>query len=641
MSALSLALLVSLPGLTPPGSPTEPIGPVIGDFALRDHQGVVHRLSDRRDHRAVVVVFLGVDCPLAKLYAPRLGAMARAFEKRGVAFLAVAPNRHDSRADLARYARQHALPFPLLKDVGHAIADRFAAQRSPEVFVLDARRAVRYRGRIDDQYTTGGHRPRATRQDLKEALEEVLAGKPVRVPLTPAGGCPISRARPPKPASTVTYHRDVAPILQKRCQVCHRPGQVAPFALTSFKEARAWAGAICEVVEDGRMPPWSADPRHGKWANDPSLTAAEKQALRAWARGRCPEGDPKDAPPKAKFPTGWSIPGPDLVVQMPDSFTVPAEGVIEYQYFVVDPGFTEDRWVRAAQIMPGNRAVVHHCNVFLQPPGSTDPTDVRPAGALGSYCLTMTAPGTPPMIFGDGLAKRIPAGWKLVFVVHYTAIGSVQKDRTRLGLTFADPKTVKKEVATQLMFDLDLAIPPGAANHEVSQTWAVQRDVDLLALFPHMHLRGKSFRYTAIHPDGSEEILLDVPRYDFNWQHRYVFAQPKRLPAGSRLRCTAVYDNSTDNAANPDPAVTVRAGPQSWDEMFNGYFDVVLADEDRTAPVPWQVQAWQAAQGVFRPPVAVLLCLVVTPYLLRRRIARWLGDQKRFAANASEASGSG
>jgi hypothetical protein len=302
-------------------------------------------------------------------------------------------------------------------------------------------------------------------------------------------------------------------------------------------------------------------------------------------------------------------------------------------YLSVDPGFREDRWVRAAEVLPENKKVVHHCNIFLQPPGSSDPSDIRLVGKLGSYCLTQTAPGTPAMILPDGMAKRIPAGWKIVFVLHYQTVGSVQTDQTRLGLTFADPATVKQEVATLLMFDTELRIPPGEAHHEVAQTWAVQRDVLLLSLFPHMHFRGRSFRYELIAPDGREEILLAVPRYDFSWQHRYLLAEPRRIPAGSRLRCTAVYDNSADNPANPDSTVEVRTGMQSWEEMFNGYFDVVLADEDRTRPVSWSERAWESAQGLGNPGVARLLCFVGCTILSRQRLARWL---RRWATESGE-----
>jgi hypothetical protein len=222
------------------------------------------------------------------------------------------------------------------------------------------------------------------------------------------------------------------------------------------------------------------------------------------------------------------------------------------------------------------------------------------------------------------MAKRIPAGWRLLFVLHYTPIGSVQTDQTSIGLKFADPRTVRKEVATKLMYDLNLSIPPREANHLVAQTWQMNEDVLLLSLFPHMHLRGKSFRYEALYANGDVEVLLDVPRYDFNWQHSYTLDEPKRLPAGTRLRCTAVYDNSAGNLANPDPSATVHTGTQSWEEMFNGYFDVVLADQDLTAPVPWHTTLWTQIRPVFRPGVCLLAVLAGGLFLTRRRFARWL-----------------
>jgi peroxiredoxin len=585
MRTASLLFLLSAVSPLVAAAPPETIGTPIADFTLPDCHGQVFHLSDQGDRAAIVVVFLGVDCPLAKLYGPRLAEMARTFGPRGVAFVGIDSNQHDSLAALARYGKQHRIPFPLLRDPGNAIADRFGAERTPEAFVLDRRRVIRYRGRIDDQYDVATHRGEANRHDLAQAIEEVLAGKPVSQPVTTAPGCLISRAPAPRTDDSITYSRHVAPILQRHCQVCHRPGEIGPFSLTNYRHAAGWAAMIREVVEEGRMPPWHADPKHGRFANDPTLTAEEKDLLFRWIDTGCPEGDRRDLPLPAKFIDGWNIGTPDVVLEMPEPFGVPAEGIVEYQYVVVDGGAAVDRWVQAAEVRPGNRAVVHHCNVFLQPPGAPD---FMEAGALGSFCLAAMAPGTPPLLLPDGLAKRIPAGWRIVLVLHYTTTGSPQTDRTRLGLKLVDPKRVTKEVATKLMYDLDLEIPPGVADHTVSQTWQINNAVDLLAFFPHMHLRGKSFRYEALYPDGNEEILLEVPRYDFNWQHRYVLAEPKRLPAGSRLRCTAVYDNSAGNPANPDPTATVRAGTQSFDEMFNGYFDVVLADQDLTRGQSWR-----------------------------------------------------
>jgi peroxiredoxin len=594
----------------------EMVGARIEDFTLPDCHGQPFRLGDIRDRPVIVVVFLGVDCPLAKLYAPRLAEMARRYERQGVGFIGIDSNQHDSLSALAAYGKQHRIGFPLLRDPGNAIADRFVAERTPEAFVLDSCRVIRYRGRIDDQNNVTTHRGEAVHHDLARAIDEVLAGKAVSQPVTAAPGCLISRAAKPRVDGPVTYCRDVAAILQRRCQVCHRAGEIGPFALTNYSAAVAWAAMIREVIAEGRMPPWHANPAHGRFANDPTLTGAEKDLLYRWIDGGCPEGDRRELPAAPQWAGGWNIGVPDAILEMPEPFAVPAEGVIEYQYVEVDPGAAVDRWVQAAEVRPGNRAVVHHCNVFLQPPGAPD---FMEAGRLGSYCLAAMAPGTPPLALPDGMAKRIPAGWRIVLVLHYTVVGSPQSDRTRLGLKFADPKRVKKEVATKLMYDLNLAIPPGVSDHVVSQTWQIKNDVELLAFFPHMHLRGKSFRYEALHADGREEILLDVPRYDFNWQHRYVLAEPKRLPAGTRLRCAAVYDNSAANPANPDPTATVRTGTQSWEEMFNGYFDVVLADEDRTQGRPWRETLGEIHERFFRTGLVLSFVLAGALALLKAR----------------------
>jgi peroxiredoxin len=601
----------------------------IPDFRLPDHRGVWHdaRLSDGK---VLVVVFLGVDCPLAQLYAGRLAELADIYQPRGARFLAIDSNAHDTEAEFARFARDHALGFPLLKDGEARVADLFSATRSPEVFVLDGERMVRYRGRIDDEYTSAGYRPAPSRRDLAIAIEELLEGKAVSVSVTQATGCRIQRGAKKQLAGDVTYSRDVRPVLEQHCVRCHRAGQIAPFALTSYDDAAGWADTIAEVVGQRRMPPWYADPRYGDFSNDPRFTDAERTLLADWANAGAPEGE-TTARATGAAPAGeWNIPGPDLVVQMSEAFTVPAHGVLEYQTFSVDPGFREDRWVRAAEIRPGNRRVVHHCNVFLQPPGGTD---AIAQGELGSYSLAATAPGTPPLVLPDGMAKLIPAGWRLLFVVHYTPIGSIQTDRTSIALTFADPKSVRKEVATKLLADLSLCIPPGCADHAVEHCWQVQDDALILSLFPHMHLRGRSFRYEAVYPDGRAEILLDVPRYDFRWQNQYVLSEPKRLPAGALVRCTAHYDNSVTNPVNPDPKATVRAGPQSSDEMFNAYLEWALAEQDLTRSPALSVVIRSRLQAYFVPMVGAAFALALTSLCLARR-----RRTRRAAANYSSPS---
>jgi peroxiredoxin/mono/diheme cytochrome c family protein len=551
----------------------------VPDFELPDSSGTTTRLSTVAPGRPTVIVFLGVDCPLAALYVPRLNEFAGRFAPGAITVLAIDPNRGDEPQALAAFTREHRLTFPLLRDADGRAAARFGATRSPQAFVLDAHRRIRYRGRIDDQYTAGGkNRGAPTREDLVEAVREVLAGRQVSVPVTECTGCVLSKPRPAVERPRVTYSKDIAPILAAHCQVCHRPGEVGPFPLLSYADATAHAGTIAEVVEPGTMPPWHAAPAPGRFRNERRLSAEQKRSIAEWIRTGCPEGDP--LPLATPAAAGWRLGTPDAVYAIPVEFRVPAEGVIEYQNFVVDPGLTTDAWVRAVEVRPGNRRVVHHCSVFLQPPDATGTDTFFETGALGSENLIAFTPGSEPVRFPDGMAKRIPAGWRLHFIVHYQAVGTPQTDRTELAVQFLAPDAVRKEVATKLLMDVDFVIPPHAPAHRVERTWTAERDCLLLSLLPHMHLRGKSFRYTVEYPDGTSEILLDVPAYDFNWQHRYELAEPKRLPAGTVLRCTAVFDNSLANPFNPDPTAAVRAGLQSTDEMFNGYFDIVLADQD-------------------------------------------------------------
>jgi peroxiredoxin len=596
-------------------TPGQVAAPRLEDVDLRDVSAAVRRLDEWHDRKLLAVIFLGVECPLAKLYGPRLADLQREFGPRGVAFVAVDSNAHDAVEDLARFSREHGLTFPFLKDPGNQLADRFGATRTAEAYLLDESRTVRYHGRIDDQDGPGVHRVKPRRRDLAEAIEDLLGGRPVSRPEVPAPGCLIDRVRRAPGLGEVTYCRHVAPILYRHCASCHRPGQIGPFSLLTYRDAADWAETIREVLQERRMPPWHADPRYGHFANDPSLSAAERQLLDTWLAHGTPEGDPAELPAPPRFPSAWGIPEPDLVVSIPEPFTVPAQGVVAYQYFEVDPGFREDRWVRAAEIRPSNRAVVHHCNVFLKPPGAPG---IAAVGMLESQCLAVAAPGTPPLVLPDGMAKLVPAGWHILFQIHYTPAGSVQTDQTSLGLVFANPQQVKREVAMRILTAPDLCIPPHAADHRVERSHRFTEDVLLLALFPHMHLRGKAFRYEALYPDGQAETLLEVPRYDFNWQHRYELAEAKRLPAGTTLRCTAWYDNSADNPANPDPEATVREGEQVWDEMFRAHFEVALAAERLPGGAPGET-LYRAIRRIGQPVPALVIVTMCGAFLAVRR----------------------
>jgi len=585
-----------------------------GDSELLDSGGTAHRLAEWDDAPILVLGFLSADCPVARFYATRLQDIAHELGPRGVTVLGIDPNPSDGREAIVRIERELSLHYPLLRDGEQALARRFGVTRTPEVVVLDRQHKVRYQGRVDDQVVPGHRRVAPARHDLREALADLLAGRAVQVARTPAAGCPLESASPRPLSENEAYYRDVAPILERRCVTCHRPDGIGPFTLDSAAAASRRAKAIAEAVADRRMPPWHADPRFGRFANDPSLTDTERRTIEAWANAGAPLGkDPRSAGRRQdNNPRTWQMPEPDTIIALPAPFHVPADGVVDYQITEVDPGFREDVWVQAAEIRPGCRGVVHHATVYLRPPAAKELAAAQ--GELQSFCLCAYAMGTSPMQLPPGHAKKIPAGWRLVFLIHYVTNGTAQIDQTAIGLRRLDPRQLKREVATNLLIANDFIIPPHAADHVITRGRTFTDDVHLLALFPHMHLRGRSFRYEATYPDGRSETLLSVPKWDMDWQHRYELAEPKFLPAGTILTATAHYDNSSNNPQNPDPDAAVRAGPRTEDEMFNGYYDFCLADStparSSRPAFPGQPVTW-----------SVLAMLLWTALLVRRRKA--------------------
>jgi peroxiredoxin/mono/diheme cytochrome c family protein len=549
--------------------------PAVADFTLQDHRGKSYSLSEFKDKPIVVLAFLGVECPLAKQYAARLVKLASEYEPKGVAFLGLNPNSQDSLALIAAFVRQHDIGFPVLKDLGNRVADQLRVDRTPCVIVLDRERRVRYAGRVDDQFGIGYIKDKAQRKDLQIALDELLDDKPVSVAQTEAVGCLIGRTRSPKPDAAVTYSNQSARLFQDRCVECHRSGEIAPFALDNYKSASGWADMILEVVEASRMPPWHADPKFGKFRNERRLNDADKQLIRDWVAAGAPEGNRDELPKPKTYTEGWQLPkAPDAVIAMRSRpYDVPEEGVVKYQYFVANTDFKEDKWIAAHEVIPGNRAVVHHVLVFARKPGERElPGEGGLSGFLSSY-----VPGLRSEPYPTGMAKRIPAGSQIVFQVHYTPIGSPQQDVTKLGLVFMDEKDVKYEVKTTSAVQRRLNIPPGDDNWRAEATsFATPEGALLLGYSPHMHLRGKSFSYEAIFADGRRQMLLDVPHYDFNWQTFYRLSEPIPLSPRTRLKSVAHYDNSDQNLSNPDSKKTVRWGDQTWDEMMIGYFDLAI-----------------------------------------------------------------
>lgn len=551
---------------------TNPLEPLA--FSAKTITGETWELKPASDvqPRWTVICFLGTECPLVRQYAMRLQAMADDFSPQGVTFVALFSNQQDSVEEITRFATEHKVRFPLIKDYDNKIADQFKAERTPEVFVLDKLLRIQYQGRIDDQFAPGVAKGKPTKYDLKDALARLVDGKSPTEVLTHATGCRIGRVRATVADAKVTYCRDVVPVLQRNCIECHRTGEIGPFALTDYDEVIGWADMNVEVVDEGRMPPWHADPAHGSFANARMMSDADKQVLRDWAKAGMPYGNESDLPKETTVAQAWDFKlVPDVTVKMGTTpYKVPAEGTIDYQYFVVDPGFTEDKWVAAANVSPGNRSVVHHAIVFVRPPDGSE--------FSGNGWLTAYVPGQKPLMPPAGHARRIPAGSKLVFQMHYTTNGVPQEDISEVSLCFLPEEQVTHEVFTMAALNQDFEIPPGAGDHAVyADLRRRPEDGMLLAISPHMHLRGKSFALLAnskTEAAENEEILLNVPHYDFNWQHTYVFSDPIPLSKMNSVRCRVTFDNSPNNPFNPDPSQWVTWGDQTWEEMAVAFFEV-------------------------------------------------------------------
>jgi len=545
------------------------IGREIPPFSASAIDNTTFHSADHKE-QVLIVAFLGVECPLANLYAPSLAALARHYQGKSVSIIAVNSNAQDTLEQTRAQARANGLTFPVLKDAGNAVADLFGAERTPEVFVLDAQRTVRYRGMLDDQYGYRERRSRPTKTYVINAVDSLLKSEAVPVAETSVQGCHIGRVSKPSETAKSSYYRDALPILQKRCQQCHRKGEIAPFALTDYNVVRDWGPTIREAVGERRMPPWPADPKIGRFANDISLTENEIKSITQWVDDGCPEGDAAEKPPARKFVDGWNIGRPDKVYPMPQTYHVPATGVVDYQNFIVSPVFTKDTWVQAVECRFGNRSVVHHMLVLLDYP--KDPS--RSQDGLINGFFAAGAPGSAYFTFPDGYAKKIPKGARLRFQMHYTPNGSPAEDLSKFGIILAKGNSFR-EVQTFALGKADILIPAGDADHMEWASQPVPSDITLTTLMPHLHVRGKSFTFFLERPTGGKEPLLSVPQWDFNWQYQYELAHPLVVPRGSKLVVEAHWDNSANNPNNIFPLVDARFGEQTFDEMFIGYINAI------------------------------------------------------------------
>jgi hypothetical protein len=543
---------------------------------------------------AAVLIFYSTECPISNSYSPTLGELKGAFHGKPVNWVGICMDPDLSDAEVRTHARDFKLTFRIARDRRGTFARKIGASMTPEAFVLDPRGHVRYHGRIDDQFvarrvrnaTPGG-------SELKDALQAVLAGREVSVKHVAAVGCPIPEA--PHIAANPTYSRDIAPLLQKNCQECHRPAQVAPFSLLTYEHARKRAADIASVVEDRSMPPWKASPHFGlRFQHDRSLSEKDIATVIAWAEAGAPEGEPRDLPPKPRFNDDWALGQPDLVVDIGADFAVPATGDDIYRCFVVPTELDRDQSVTAIEYQVGNRRVVHHILAYVDVSGEARKRDAADPGP-GYSCfagpgepvhgdLGGWAPGIQASSLPEGVGRSLPRGADIIVQMHYHPSGKPETDRTRIGLQFAR-KPIRQTFHWAAAVNPGLELPPGDSNIEVKAAWPVPVDLVAHAVTPHMHLLGRDIAMSITYPDGRVQDLIKIDDWDFNWQYSYFFEKPLDLPKGSVLNVVSHYDNTSANPRNPNkPPKLVKWGEATTDEMCVGFIGVTKKGQDLTRP---------------------------------------------------------
>jgi peroxiredoxin len=590
LPALLLAAALAparLPAAEPEPS-VEKLNTRVANFTLADAAGKPFALHDLKGNKAVVVVFLSFECPVSNGYARTLADLSAAYADKGVAFVGIDGSDDLDAAALAKKAEEFKIPFPVLKDRNAAAADALKATVAAEVFVLDHNFYLRYRGRIDDTWSARLKRNRQTTSfDLKAALDDLLAGRDVKTPATRAVGCPLPREKASAPTGKVTFYRDVLPVLQNNCQSCHRPGEVGPFALMTYQQAVTWADDLKEYTQSRKMPPWK--PVEGPaFHNERKLSEQDIKTIAAWVEGGTPEGDPKDAPPPRQFIDGWQLGKPDLVLTVDEDVIVGPSGKDLFRCVVLPTGLTEDKYVTAVEVRPGNPRVLHHTLNFIdttgkgrelekkekERPRKPDEQDSGPGYSMAMGVgftpqggLAGWAPGQIGRHLPEGTGYFLPRGADVVVQLHYHRTGRVEKDRTQIGLYFArKPVTTRFEgmvIPGRFVF-----IPKDNEHYPVRGGIEVLQECTLYSVMPHMHMLGREVKVTVTPPDGKPFSLIAIKDWDYNWQETYFLKEPIRLKPGTKVEVEAFYDNSNGNPNNPfRPAQVVFFGEQTDNEM--------------------------------------------------------------------------
>jgi peroxiredoxin len=576
----------------------------VDDFALLDQRGEFQQLSRHSDATFIVLFSFAAGCPIVRQNIAEVQAIAGEYEAKGVRVACIDSSPADDRKAVQEEVTSLMMTLPVLLDESQLVAEGLGITRTAEAIVVRTKDwSLVWRGPVDDRVGYGAQKPVATRRYLREALDAVIAGQPPATDAPPVKGCALTFTQA-RTTHKPDFAKDVAPIIETNCRGCHQKGGVAPWAMDSHKLVSGRGAMIREVIRTRAMPPWDADPAHGKFSNECGITIAEARTIVHWIEngGSASATDPL-ALKKPKPQPEWPLGKPDLILNLPEQ-QVPATGTLPYRTATIAVDIPKDVWIRAVHLKPDHREWLHHAFAFLGDDDFDVPDDIAadprvakllerfkgqplppelkqrlekgPRG-LTSFFATYV-PGLEPSTFPDGTGKLLKKGSELSFQLHYTTNGTAGTDHPKLGLYFAKTKKdqPERELKVTSAFQLRLDIPPQTRHSDVSAERRFTKDTVLYALSPHMHYRGSSMRFTAEYPDGKQEVLLSVPRYDLDWQRTYLLAEPKTVPAGTRIRCEGVFDNSSTNPDNPDATKRVRFGAQSWDEMFIGY--MVYAD---------------------------------------------------------------
>ena len=557
----------------------------VSNFALLDQRGEVYEL--RRSHaQAVVLFFTANGCPVARQSVAKLNTLREAYASRGVDILLVNSSSGDDRASITKEMRGLKTPFiPVLKDDTQGVARHLGVNRTGEAVVISTKDwSVIYRGAVDDQVSEGAQKPAATEKYLIAALDSFLAGQPIAVAKTTARGCVIAYdGGEGADSAPVSYAQHVAPILEKNCVSCHSPGNIGSWSMSGHRKVKSMSAMIEEVILTRRMPPWDADQNIGKFSNSTALKTSDAQTLLRWVHQGAPRGEGDDplAQRVTAKPADWPMGQPDIILRLPKPEQIPATGILDYRRIKVAAGNATAGWVGAYWVRPGNNKVVHH--VIARAFNENNKKEKGPSGAIEMFIAW--APGATQGNFPANSGKPLPANATFELEMHYTTNGSPQTDQTEIGLYLLKEKPLLRYESIPIVDDT-FEIRPGDPNSRAQATFAFRRGATLHSVTPHMHLRGRSMKFELLTPDGRQETIASVPRYDFNWQLTYQLAQPKKISAGSWALLSGSWDNSKRNPANPDPTRTIHWGEQSFDEMFLGFYNVTWDEESKPALKP-------------------------------------------------------